>query len=129
MVDNFVHKILRRTWENQKIDILRDQYGNPTSVSEWLNMMKRILQIEVYGINHAVCDGKTSRFAFAAQIIREAGLSVPVREIGRKGETVFDTSLLTEKLQRVIRYQSVHWTKTLRSYLTEVKNEDYTKPH
>lgn len=121
--DNFVHKILRQAKSGQEIGILADQYGNPTSVKELLHMTSNLLQTEAYGIYHAVCKGRTSRLAFAEQIVREAGFDIPIREINKERETVFDTSLSAEKLYRITSYQPIHWKKALKRYLTEVKHE------
>ena len=125
--DNFVHKILRQAKSGQEIGILADQYGNPTSVKELLHMTSNLLQTEAYGIYHAVCKGRTSRLAFAEQIIRGAGLAVPVFEMVNDRKSIFDTSLSTEKLYRITSYQPIHWKKALKSYLTEVKHEGLIK--
>lgn len=82
--DNFVHKILRQAKSGPEISIAPNQYGNPTSVEELLHMMSNLLQIETYGIYHAVCKGRTSRLAFAEQIIRGAALPSPFV----RGETI-----------------------------------------
>lgn len=42
--NSFVHKILRQARLGQEIDILGNQYGNPISVAELLNMIGRFLQ-------------------------------------------------------------------------------------
>lgn len=125
--DNFVHKILRQAKSGQEISILPDQYGNPTSVGELLRMTNTLLQMESYGIYHVVCRGRTSRLAFAEQIIRGAGLAVPICEMGNDRKSVFDTSLSPEKLYRITSYQPIHWKKALKSYLTEVKHEGLIK--
>lgn len=121
--DNFVHKILRQAKSGQEIGILRDQYGNPTSVGELLRMTDMLLQTEAYGIYHIICRGRTSRMAFAEQIIRGAGFDVPICAIDNDHKSVFDTSLSTEKLYRITSYQPIHWKKALKRYLTEVKHE------
>ena len=119
--DNFVHKILRKAWGGQEIGILGNQYGNPTSVSELLNMIDLLLQTKAYGVYHAVCLGRTSRLNFARQIIREAELDVPVQEINKDREPIFDTSLSTKKLQQTIQYTPAHWKKAFTNYIDEVK--------
>ena len=121
--DNFVHKILRQAKSGSEISVAPNQYGNPTSVDELLRMMSTLLQTEVYGIYHAVCKGRTSRLAFAEQIIRGAGLAIPVFKMVNDRKSIFDTSLSTEKLYRITSYQPIHWKKALKSYLTEVKHE------
>ena len=121
--DNFVRKILRQAKPGREISILPDQYGNPTSVEELLHMTSNLLQMKTYGIYHAVCKGRTSRLAFAEQIVHEAGLAVRVCKMVNDRKSVFDTSLSTEKLYRITSYQPIHWKKALKSYLTEVKHE------
>lgn len=125
--DNFVRKVLRQAQSGQEIQIMGNQYGNPTSVDELLNIIGRLLQTESFGIYHAVCGGRTSRLAFAEQIIRGAGLAVPVFEMVNDRKSIFDTSLSTEKLYRITSYQPIHWKKALKSYLTEVKHEGLIK--
>ncbi len=122
--DNFVHKVLRQAQSGQEIQIMGNQYGNPTSVDELLNIIGRLLQTESFGIYHAVCSGRTSRRAFTKQIIRKAGAAVTIRKVNNDKPTVFDTSLSTEKLQQAARYQPLHWRKALANYLDEVKHEN-----
>lgn len=123
--DNFVHKILRKVWDGQKIEILGNQYGNPTSVSELLNMIALLLQTKAYGIYHAVCLGRTSRLSFARQIIREVGMDASAQEINKDKEPIFDTSLSTKKLQQTIPYLPVHWKKAFTNYINEAKHENF----
>lgn len=118
--DNFVHKILHQILLKQEIRIIGDQYGSPTSVDELLNMTYRLVKTTSYGIYHAVCSGKSSRLAFAQQIIKRMGFDNNIYKIHNSRGMVFDTSLSNEKLCRVIQYRPLHWTQALEIYLNKI---------
>lgn len=71
---NFVHAILRRARETGQVRVVTDEIGNPTYVDDLAEAIARLIATEQYGIYHLVNEGSCSRWAFAAEILRQAGL-------------------------------------------------------
>lgn len=72
---NFIHAILRRAREMGSIRVVTDEIGNPTYVSDLAQAIARVIATGQYGIYHFVNEGACSRWAFANEILRLAGLS------------------------------------------------------
>jgi dTDP-4-dehydrorhamnose reductase len=72
---NFIHAILRRARETGSIRVVTDEIGNPTYVSDLAQAIARVIATGQYGIYHFVNEGACSRWAFANEILRLAGLS------------------------------------------------------
>jgi dTDP-4-dehydrorhamnose reductase len=71
---NFIHAILRRARSDGRLRVVVDEIGNPTYVDDLAAAIGRLIQTEQYGIYHLVNAGACSRWAFANEILRLAGL-------------------------------------------------------
>lgn len=71
---NFIHPILRNAREKGAIRVVTDEVGNPTYVVDLAEAIGRLIATEHYGIYHFVNSGACSRWAFANEILRLAGL-------------------------------------------------------
>ncbi len=71
---NFVHAILRRARETGAVQVVTDEIGNPTYVADLAAAIARLVTTEQFGIYHIVNEGACSRWAFANEILRLAGL-------------------------------------------------------
>lgn len=76
--DNFVRKILRAARENRSLRVVCDQVGSPTYAPDLAVFLCRLIRTEHYGVFHAAGDGFCTRSAFAAEILRDAGLTTQV---------------------------------------------------
>ena len=72
---NFVHAILRRARETGAVQVVTDEVGSPTYVSDLAAAVGCLITTGQFGIYHFVNSGSCSRWAFAAEILRLAGLS------------------------------------------------------
>lgn len=72
---NFIHAILRRAREEGSIRVVTDEVGNPTYVADLAEAIGRLISTDQYGIYHFVNSGACSRWAFANEILRQAGLA------------------------------------------------------
>lgn len=77
---NFIHAILDRARESGQLRVVADEIGNPTSVNDLAWAIGELLAKRQYGIYHFVNEGACSRWAFAQEIIRLAGLSDVVNQ-------------------------------------------------
>lgn len=80
---NFVRTVLRLA-TNPPADGLRmvaDEIGSPTYTVDVAEGLSRLITTDYYGTYHFVNDGICSRYDFAAEIARQAGIEVSMRPI------------------------------------------------
>lgn len=78
---NFVKTMLRLSETNDKVRVVKDQVGSPTSTKELAGAIAQLLFTENYGLFHATCEGSCSWAEFAREIFRLAGKSTLVEGI------------------------------------------------
>ena len=78
---NFVKTMLRLSENNQRIRVVADQYGTPTSALELARAILYLMETESYGIYHATCEGSTTWYDFAVTIFEVAAKQVEVEAI------------------------------------------------
>jgi len=76
--ENFVIKVLR--WaEGGRLKIVADQVGSPTYTEDLAEAILRFLEEDLpYGLYHLSNSGEATRYAWAREILRAAGLDVPL---------------------------------------------------
>lgn len=72
---NFVRTILRLAQERPELAIVDDEIGNPTYAPDLASAIAQLIEHPFSGIYHLTNEGACSRYDFAAEIIRQAGLS------------------------------------------------------
>lgn len=78
---NFVKTMLRLAQTNDKVRVVKDQVGSPTSASELARAIAYLLPTENYGLFHGTCEGDCSWADFAREIFRLAGQKTEVEGI------------------------------------------------
>ena len=78
---NFVNTMLRLARERPVLQVVADQYGNPTYAADLAEAIWRLVRQPAYGTYHLVNAGHASWFDWAREAIRLAGLSTPVEPI------------------------------------------------
>lgn len=78
---NFVRTMLRLSETNDKVRVVRDQVGSPTSAAELAKAIAYLLPTENYGLFHATCEGDCSWAQFTEEIFRLAGKDTVVEGI------------------------------------------------
>lgn len=78
---NFVKTMLRLSETNDKVRVVRDQVGSPTSAAELAKAIVYLLPTENYGLFHGTCEGDCSWAQFAEEIFRLAGKRTAVEPI------------------------------------------------
>jgi len=78
---NFVKTMLRLADSGNKIRVVADQFGTPTSTIELAKTIIYLMETEAYGIYHATCEGSCSWYEFAEMIFQVAGKDVKVEAI------------------------------------------------
>jgi len=78
---NFVKTIQRIAAENERITVIYDQVGNPTSANDLAYHILKIGASDYYGIYHVTGGGVCSWFEFAQEIVRLSGLKCEVAPV------------------------------------------------
>lgn len=71
---NFVRTVLRLGRERAELAMVDDEIGNPTYAPDLAVAIARLIEQPAYGVYHLVNEGYCSRFDFAREILRQAGL-------------------------------------------------------
>ena len=79
---NFVKSIIRNARERGSLRVVTDEVGKPTGARDLAEIMVTVSTSGRYGLYHATNQGICSRYEFAKEIIKEAGMAdVPVEPI------------------------------------------------
>jgi len=78
---NFVKTMLKLSETNDKVRVVGDQFGTPTSADELAKAICYLLPTENYGIFHGTCEGSCNWAEFAEEIFRLAGKDTKVEKI------------------------------------------------
>lgn len=78
---NFIHRILARARAGDPLRVVTDEVGSPTYVIDLAQALERLIATGRPGVFHLTNAGACSRFEFAQEIVRLAGLDVPVEPI------------------------------------------------
>jgi dTDP-4-dehydrorhamnose reductase len=71
---NFIHAIMSRAKEHGQVRVVTDEVANPTSAVDLAQAISCLVATGQYGIYHFVNSGACSRWAFANEILQQAGL-------------------------------------------------------
>ncbi|MDE6884044.1 MAG: dTDP-4-dehydrorhamnose reductase [Lachnospiraceae bacterium] len=78
---NFVKTMLRLSETNDKVRVVMDQVGSPTSADELAKAIAYLLPTDNYGLFHGTCEGDCSWAQFTEEIFRLAGRDTIVEAI------------------------------------------------
>ena len=78
---NFVRTMLKLSETHDKVSVVDDQIGSPTSAKELAKVIRHLEAGEEYGLYHATCEGSTNWAAFTEEIFRLAGRSTQVEHV------------------------------------------------
>ena len=140
---NFLLTMLRLAGERDKLSIVDDQVGAPTTSIELANATRAIVEgvfdgrygePEAWsGVYHMTCDGATSWFGFAQAIFaRAAAMGVKTPELTAIPSEAYPTPakrprnsvLSNEKLHARFGVRLAEWTEALDEAMRELSRED-----
>lgn len=75
---NFVKTMLKLSETHDKLTVVDDQFGSPTSTIELAKAINYLLPTDNYGLFHGTCEGSTMWADFAAEIMKKAGKSTEI---------------------------------------------------
>lgn len=119
---NFVKTMLRLSETNDKVRVVGDQVGSPTSAKELAAVIAYLLFTENYGIFHATCEGSCSWAQFSEEIFRLAGKNTKVEaitteEFGAKAPRPAYSILENYMLKLTSDYRFADWHDALAIYM------------
>lgn len=121
---NFVRTMLRLAQTNNKVRVVADQYGTPTSAAELARAIIFLMETDSYGIYHTTCEGSTTWYEFAQTIFRAAGMDITVEPIStseyptpakRPMYSVLDNKALRERHG----YYMKDWKEAFEEYIQQ----------
>ncbi|MFT4146090.1 MAG: dTDP-4-dehydrorhamnose reductase [Mobilitalea sp.] len=120
---NFVKTMLRLADSGNKIRVVADQFGSPTSALEVARVILFLMETKSYGIYHVTCEGITTWHGFAEEIFKMAGKKVDLEAIPsseyivpakRPMYSVLDNKQLREQHGYVMQ----NWVDALKEYMS-----------
>ncbi|NLL76617.1 MAG: dTDP-4-dehydrorhamnose reductase [Clostridiales bacterium] len=78
---NFVKTMLQLSEKTDKVTVVADQFGTPTSAEELAKAICYLLPTENYGLFHGTCEGSCHWADFAKEIFRLGGKKTAVEEV------------------------------------------------
>lgn len=124
--NNFVNNVLAAAKEGRELQVASDQFGSPTSAKDLARLILHLIKTNEYGTYHVTCQGVCSRYEFAQEILKRAGMETGLRAVptaesqlssARPAYAVLDNFIL-----RIIDlYQMPQWKDSLKEYMEERK--------
>jgi len=120
--NNFVEKIIAAAQTRSELRVVDDEVGSPTYTRDLAIATKELCLSQHFGVFHVVNSGSCSRYEFACEIVRGAGLVTAVSPcksnerpsaVRRPAYSV----LSTRAFERVTGHEMRHWKDALREYL------------
>lgn len=114
--NDFVDYILNAAKEQDSLEVPTNMLASPTSAKELAKIITQFIDKEYYGTYHAVCQGHCTRFKFAKEILKYAGLEnqltlIPI-EVPDGAYSVLDNMMLRiDKLE-----EPCQWQQALQEY-------------
>jgi len=123
---NFVKTMLRLAESGNKIRVVSDQYGTPTSALELARVIVFLMETDSYGIYHATCEGNTNWYDFALMIFQEAGVlaeveAIPTSEYPTPAKRPMYSVLENKALYDRHGYVMKDWKDAFREYMKELR--------
>lgn len=122
---NFAKTMLRLSETNEKVRVVGDQVGSPTSAKELARAIAYLIPTENYGLFHATCEGVCSWADFAKEIFRLANKSTVVEaitteEYAAKAERPAYSVLDNMMFRMTSDFRFAQWEDALSEYIREM---------
>lgn len=119
---NFVKTMLRLSETNNKVRVVSDQFGSPTSTKELAGAIEHLLFTENYGLFHGTCEGSCNWAEFTEEIFRLADKKTAVEaittaEFGAKAPRPAYSILENYMLKLTTDYMFADWHDAIAEYI------------
>ena len=121
---NFVKTMLRLSETNDKVRVVKDQVGSPTSADELAKAIAFLLPTENYGLFHGTCEGDCSWAEFTEEIFRLAGKktvveAITTEEFGAKAPRPAYSILENYMFKLTSDFMFADWHDAIAKYMKE----------
>jgi dTDP-4-dehydrorhamnose reductase len=127
---NFVKTMLGLSEKHDKVTVVGDQFGSPTSADELAMAIAYLLPTDNYGIFHGTCEGVTNWADFTREIYRLAGKSTFVQTVtteeydrntnGIQAPRPAYSVLENYMLKLTTNHMFADWEKAIAQYIKEL---------
>lgn len=123
---NFIKTMLNLAEKNDEISVVEDQIGSPTYTFDLAVLLVDMIETDKYGFYHATNEGLCSWFDFAAEIFKQAGISVKLNPVDSsqfpaKAKRPHNSRMSKDKLtQNGFRHLPT-WQDALKRYLEIIR--------
>lgn len=119
---NFARTMMRLAQDRDRITVVNDQVGSPTSASELAKAVKSLIFTDNYGLFHGTCEGSCSWADFATRVLKLAGSSteiVPItsEEYGAPANRPHYSILDNYMLRLTGGYTFADWETAIEEYM------------
>lgn len=126
---NFVKTILKKGREVDTLNVVNDQFGNPTNAEDLAYHIWKLALTDRYGIYHCTGNGVCSWFEFACAIAEDANLPCQVSpcsslEYPQKAKRPAYSALSHRALQEAVGDQMRPWREALRDFLSKLNQAE-----
>lgn len=120
---NFVRTMINLSKSNEKVNVVNDQIGSPTSTKELANMIEKLMITDNYGMYHGTCEGFCTWYDLTCKIyeilnIKTKVVPVTSEEFVRPAKRPKYSVLENKKLNDLGQYKFKHWKDALKIYLS-----------
>lgn len=125
----FIQKIMKQIKEGKKeLYIVNDKFGTPTYTHDFAKNVKLLIEKEYWGLYNMVCDGETSRFEVAKELLSILNLDKKIK-INEVSSDYFKKEYFAERppserlLNRKLNLRGLNimrdWKIALREYIDD----------
>jgi len=120
--NNFLQTMLRLTEEKNMLTVVNDQIGSPTYTKDLAEVIKELIQSNLYGTYHASNNGECSWYKFAKKIFEYANIDIEVKpvtsqEFIRPASRPKYSVLKNYSLEQGLGYKMRDWQIALEEFL------------
>lgn len=124
---NFVKTMLRLSESNDRVRVVCDQFGSPTSAIELAKAIAYLLPTDNYGLFHGTCEGSTNWADFTKEIFRLAGKNTFVEAISSEEYSANAKAIVAPRpsysilenymLKLTTNYRFAQWEDAIAEYI------------
>jgi dTDP-4-dehydrorhamnose reductase len=126
--NNFPSKILAAAEKYGQLRVVDDEFGNPTYAPDAADGIARLIDHDRPGIYHLVNEGYTSRFEFAAEVLRQNGCEVPMTPVHadewKRASTPPPHAVVVNQTAAALGIRQRPWQEALANYVHAQKALD-----
>ena len=128
---NFVKTMLGLSEKYDKVTVVGDQFGSPTSAKELAKAMAYLLPTDNFGVFHGTCEGSTNWADFTREIFRLAGVKTEVETVTTEQYNKNASGIIAPRpaysilenymLKLTTNHMFANWEDAIAEYIKDIK--------